>query len=565
MKKLNYDPSFKMECHTLIIAKNGMLTNRRKVMRIAIIGSGSGAFAAAIQASNKGNEVFIIEKGTIGGTCVNVGCVPSKIFIRAAEAAHVQSAHPFSGLGKAVTTFNRRALTMQQQARVEELRFAKYTSILEANKHIHLIPGFASFKDGHTLIIEAADGSKEELAADRILIATGSSAFIPNISGLKDTPYWTSTEALQTETQPESLAVIGGSVVALELAQAYARFGTKVTILARSTLLSKEDADIGVGLKAALEAEGIRILTHTVPTSVSHDAAGFHLTLPDTSVLTTNQLLVATGRHANTQQLNLAAAEVDVDAHGNVIIDDEMRTNVPHIFAAGDCTSQPQYVYVAAAAGSRAAANMLGRHVKLNLSIMPAVVFTDPQVATVGLTEAQASEQGLNVESRLLTLDNVPRALSAFNTAGFIKLVAEKRTGKILGAQILAHEGSETIQTVAVAMHANMRIRDLSRMLFPYLTMAEGLKLCAQTFTKNVNELSCCADTGVDDEEDEGVDCCAKPLSDTVEHDCCASASSSNASSQASYTSIFSPRPPDLNTEGDEEAAGSAHRAVPKT
>jgi mercuric reductase len=482
-------------------------------MRIAIIGSGSGAFAAAIHAASKGAEVFIIEMGTLGGTCVNVGCVPSKIFIRAAEAAHMQSSHPFSGLGKPAIHLDRRSLTLQQQARVEELRHAKYESILEANEHIHLIRGFAAFKDEHTLSIELTEGGIQELVADRILIATGSSPFIPDIPGLKDTPYWTSTEALQTEVQPKSLAVIGGSVVALELAQAYARFGTKVTLLARSTLLSKDDPTIGIGLKSAFENEGIIVLTHTIPTAIAYDHSGFRLTLPDTSVLTVDQVLVAAGRHANTPRLNLKAAKIAVDKFGNVIVDDEMRTNVPHIFAAGDCTSQPQYVYVAAAAGTRAAANMLGGHAKLDLSIMPAVVFTDPQVATVGLTEAQALEEGIQPESRLLTLDNVPRSLSAFNTSGFIKLVAEKGTGKILGAQILAHEGSEVIQTVAVAMKAKMTIKDLSQMLFPYLTMAEGLKLCAQTFTKNVKELSCCADAGIEDEKVEPKhDCCSKPV-----------------------------------------------------
>ncbi len=490
-------------------------------MRTLIIGSGSAAVAAAIHAASKGAEVFIIESEILGGTCVNVGCVPSKIFIRAAEAAHMQSNHSFAGLEKSAVVLDRRALTLQQQTRVEELRHAKYESILQANEHIHLIHGFASFKDAHTVRIQKSETEYEELTADSILIATGSSPYIPDISGLKDTPYWTSTEALQTEKQPQSLVVIGGSVVALELAQAYARLGTKVTILARSTLLSKDDPDIGRGLQAALEREGVIVLTHTVPTEVTHDASGFQLTLPDSQVLITEQLLVAAGRHANTPRLNLDAVGIVVDRDGNIVVDDEMRTNVPHIFAAGDCTIQPQYVYVAAAAGTRAAANMLRGHAKLNLSIMPAVVFTDPQVATVGLTEAQARERGIEAESRLLTLDNVPRSLSSFNTEGFIKLVAQKATGEILGAQILAHEGSEVIQTVAVAIKAKMTIKDLSQMLFPYLTMAEGLKLCAQTFTRNVKELSCCADAGIDDDEA----CCAAPTNPPLAS-CCHSPSS---------------------------------------
>ena len=170
-----------------------------------------------------------------------------------------------------------------------------------------------------------------------------------------------------------------------------------------------------------------------------------------------------------------------------------METSVANIYAAGDCSNMPQFVYVAAAAGSRAGINMTGGNAKLDLSTMPAVIFTDPQVATVGLTEEQAITGGFDVNSRVLDMENVPRALANFETDGFIKLVADKPTGKILGAQILAHEGGELIQSAALAIHNKMTVDDLANQLFPYLTMVEGLKLCAQTFSKDVKELSCCA------------------------------------------------------------------------
>jgi mercuric reductase len=184
---------------------------------------------------------------------------------------------------------------------------------------------------------------------------------------------------------------------------------------------------------------------------------------------------------------------VKTGSNGAIVIDDHMRTSVDHIYAAGDCTDQPQYVYVAAAAGTRAAINMTGGDVALDLAAMPAVVFTDPQVATVGLTETQAAEQDIAAESRTLDLENVPRALANFDTRGFIKLVAEKETGRLLGAQVLAREGGEIIQTAALAIRNRMTIRELADQLFPYLTMVEGMKLCAQTFTKDVKQLSCCA------------------------------------------------------------------------
>ena len=461
-------------------------------LKVAIIGSGSAAFAAAIRAVEAGVRVTIVEAGEIGGTCVNVGCVPSKIMIRAAHIAHLQGDNPFDGLKKQLALVDRRALVAQQQARVSELRYAKYESILQSNPGITLEQGFARFKDAHTLIVKQADGSEKELSADRILIATGRSPAIPGTPGLRDTPYWTSTDALVAEELPQHLIVHGASVVALELAQAFLRLGSRVTLVARSHLLSREDPAIGAGLQAVLEGEGMRILTDTKVKNVRFDGKLFQVDV-GSETLNGDRLLVATGRKPNTAGMNLERAGVNTDASGAVIVDDHMRTSVAHIHAAGDCTNQPQFVYVAAAAGTRAAINMTGGDAALDLSALPAVVFTDPQVATVGFSETQAARLGLETDSRTLSLDNVPRALANFDTRGFIKLVAEKGSGRLLGAQVLAAEGGEIIQTAVLAIRNGMTVQALAGELFPYLTMAEGLKLCAQTFFKDVKQLSCCA------------------------------------------------------------------------
>lgn len=467
-------------------------TTKETALKVAIIGTGSAAFAAAIRAAEEGAEVTVIEASTTGGTCVNVGCVPSKILIRAAHLAHLQAASPFAGISGQTPRIERRALAAQQQARVEELRHAKYESILETNPRIQLVRGFARFRNARTLVVKQQDGSERTLSADRILIASGRSPLIPDTPGLKDTPYWTSTEALLATDTPAHLIVQGGSVVALELAQAYLRLGSQVTLVARGTLLSREDPAIGAGLKAVLEAEGMRVLTDTAVKSVRFDGAQFLL---DTSAgtISGDRLLVATGRKPNTAGLELACADVKTDASGAIVVDDGLRTSVPHIYAAGDCTNAPQFVYVAAAAGTRAAINMTGGDAALDISVVPAVVFTDPQVATVGMSETQAASLGMATDSRTLTLDNVPRALANFDTRGFVKLVAEKGSGRLVGAQILAAEAGEIIQTAALAIRNRMTVGDLAGQLFPYLTMVEGLKLCAQTFAKDVKQLSCCA------------------------------------------------------------------------
>lgn len=466
---------------------------KSKQLHVAIIGSGSGAFASAIKAAEGGARVTIIEGAdVIGGCCVNVGCVPSKILIRAAQLAHQQRNNPFDGLENSHPQISRSLLAHQQTARVEELRGAKYQSILENNPALTLLKGYARFKNENTLLVKKADGSEEELIADRILIATGSTPSIPPINGLADTPYWTSTEALFAEELPDSLMVIGSSVIALEIAQAYARLGSHVTVLARHTLLYAEEPLLGEKLTECFEKEGIRVLNNTQASSVSYDGKSFSLDTNE-GTLTADKLLISTGRHANTVQLGLANVGVETQKDGAIVVNDKMETSTANIYAAGDCSNMPQFVYVAAAAGSRAGINMTGGDARLDLSTMPAVIFTDPQVATVGLTEEQAITGGFDVISRVLDMENVPRALANFETDGFIKLVADKPTGKILGAQILAHEGGELIQSAVLAIHNKMTVDDLAGQLFPYLTMVEGLKLCAQTFSKDVKELSCCA------------------------------------------------------------------------
>jgi len=464
-----------------------------KSLHIAIVGTGSGAFAAAIKAVEQGAHVTIIEGADIiGGTCVNIGCVPSKIMIRGAYIAHIQGRHNFDGLPFNRPVIDRKAMVRQQQEWVENLRYAKYESILESNPGINLLRGMARFKDVSTLVITEKNGSEKEIKADRILLAVGARPMIPDIKGLEGTPYWTSTEALIAEAVPKHLVVLGGSVVALELAQAFRHLGSEVTMMARSTLLSKDDVDIGKGLKSVLEDEGVVVRLNTVPENISHDGKHFAISIGQ-GIVYCDQLLVATGRRSNADTLALDNAGIAVADNGVIVIDDHMRTNVEYIYAAGDCTNQPQYVYVAAAAGTRAARNMTGENVAIDLSTMPAVVFTDPQVATVGLNEQQAIKQGLTVETSKLDLENVPRALANMDTRGFIKLVAEKETGRIIGCQVLAHEGGEIIQTATLAISNRMTIESLANQLFPYLTMVEGLKLTAQTFNKDVKQLSCCA------------------------------------------------------------------------
>jgi len=468
-------------------------TTLSKKQHIAIIGSGSAAFAAAIKATELGAKVTIIEAAdNIGGTCVNVGCVPSKIFIRGAHIADLQNNHNFKGIALNKPSINRKEMVKQQQQWVEKLRITKYENILNTNPDISLIKGFASFKDSFTLSVSRNDGSSIDVKADKFLLATGASADLPDLPGLTGTPFWTSTEALVAEEIPEHLLVIGASVVALEMAQAFHQLGSKVTILARHSLLSREDPAISEALTDIFNQQGMNVIPNTHVELVEYNNNSFILRTTN-GEYTGDKLLVATGRKANTSALSLENVGVKTDKSGRIIIDEYMRTNVEHIYAAGDCTTHPQFVYVAAAAGTHAARNMLDKPTALDLSIVPSVIFTNPQVATVGLSESNQNSFKSQIKSRTLTLENVPRAIANMNTHGFIKLVADKNTGRILGCQVIANEAGEIIQTAALAIQNKMTVQELADQLFPYLTMVEGLKLTAQTFFKDVKQLSCCA------------------------------------------------------------------------
>lgn len=460
---------------------------------VAVIGAGSAGFSAAITAADEGAQVALIGYGTIGGTCVNVGCVPSKALIRAAETLHIASAADrFDGIEASAKVTDWRATVKQKQGLVDNLRKAKYTDILPAHNSIAYLEGKAVFlKDGALTV----DG--QAIDARKIIIATGTRPAIPSIDGIENIPYLDSTTALELETLPASLLVIGAGYIGAEIAQVFARAGVKVTIISRRGLLPEAEPEISDALTDYFKDEGINVISGIAYDHIEDKGGLIALTVQDGNdfrEITSEKVLIATGRTPNTESLNLQGAGIDLTSNSGVKIDAQMRTTRDGVYAAGDVTGQDQFVYMAAYGAKIAAKNaMNGNSLSYDNSVMPAVVFTDPQVASVGLTEAQARKRDIDVRTSVLTLDNVPRALAARDTRGLIKLVADGKTGKLVGGHILAPEGSDSIQTVALAIKAGMTYEELGSMIFPYLTTVEGLKLAAQTFDMDVKKLSCCA------------------------------------------------------------------------
>jgi mercuric reductase len=459
---------------------------------LAVIGAGSAGFSAAITAAEQGANVALIGFGTIGGTCVNVGCVPSKALIRAMESVHqAGAAARFDGIRAEGHVADWAALVAQKDDLVAGLRQAKYADLLPAYNNIAYTQGAARLSEGGV----AVNGSL--VRAQKVIIATGARPAVPPIPGIESIDYLTSTTALDLKDLPKSLIVVGGGFVGVELAQVFARAGVKVTIVCRSRLLPAAEPEISAALTSYFEREGITVLGGVAYERCGKTDAGIALSIRKdgrTEVLAAEKLLVATGRSPNVEQLGLAEAGVRQCQSGAILVDDRMRTSRKGTYAAGDVTGRDQFVYMAAYGAKLAAKNALnGDSLVYDNSAMPEVVFTDPQMASVGLTEAAAKAAGRQVATSVLTLDNVPRALAARDTRGLIKLVADATKRRLLGAHILAPEGADSIQTAAMAIKAGMTVEQLGETIFPYLTTVEGLKLAAQTFNKDVKMLSCCA------------------------------------------------------------------------
>ncbi|NOZ33459.1 MAG: mercury(II) reductase [Alphaproteobacteria bacterium] len=460
---------------------------------LCVIGAGSAGFSAAITAANQGAKVALIGYGTIGGTCVNFGCVPSKALIRAVEVLHMaSSAARFNGITANARITDWKALVAQKQALVDELRQAKYADLLPAYKTLTYIEGKAAFLPDGSLAVNGTP-----LAAEKIILATGARPAIPPIPGMADIAFLTSTTALELEELPGSLLVIGAGYIGVEIAQIFARAGVAVTLFSRRGLLPEAEPEISKALTGYFNKEGISTEIVTAYDRIETGSAGIVLHVDrdeNTETFDAEEVLIATGRTPNIDGLNLDAAGIAINSKGGVLVDAHMQTTRPGVYAAGDVTGTDQFVYMAAYGARIAAENAMGNaEQRYDNSAMPAVVFSDPQIASVGHTQASATAAGFTVKTSVLTLDNVPRALAARDTRGVIKLIADAKSKKLLGAHILAPEGADTIQTAVMAIKAGMTYSELGATIFPYLTNVEGLKLAAQTFDMNVKNLSCCA------------------------------------------------------------------------
>ena len=464
---------------------------------LIIIGSGSTAFAAALRATGYGARVLLFEKSALGGTCINWGCIPSKTLIHAALFNYEAARGASFGLGgdsKACMPDAER-LFRHREAVVAELRQERYLNVLDRMQSLELVKGTARLLDNRTV---SCDDRKYR--AERILIAVGGSPRIPDLPGLEKCDYLTSRSALLLKKLPASLVIIGGGVVAVELGQMYHRLGCRVTILEHGPrLLPAVEHELSAALEDILAKEGIKAVTDVSFCAVdSH--GGMNTVSADVNnhrhTFTCERLLLAVGTAPATGDIGLEQAGVTVDRKGFVQVDDKMRTAVPGIWAAGDAVGRMMIASVGAREGIVAVDDMFnpGCGCSMDYLAAPMAIFTDPEVAMVGYGEAQAAKAGFDCQVNVMPVSAIPKAHVVGQTDGVIKMIADRMTGRLLGVHLICHRGADMINEAALAFRLKATVDDLAATMHVYPSIGEGLRLCAQGFSRDISRLSCCAE-----------------------------------------------------------------------
>lgn len=481
------------------VAENGNKnTNSNNHFDLIIIGGGSAASAAAIRANELGLTTLLVNgRLPVGGTCVNVGCVPSKFLIRAAESVHHGSHSNFNGITPSKPTIDFKKIIQQKKELVAELQQKKYINILKTLEKVTVLEGIAEFVDEKTIIVN----NKDKYTAIKFIIATGATTQIPTIEGLDKIGYLTNITLFDLKENPQSLTIMGAGYIGLEIAMAYNRLGVKVRVIEFTdrVLRASQTPDISAELEIHMKNEGIEFYPNfrTIKFEKSGNDTVIHCKCADGSVtkhIESGHIVVATGTTPNTKKLGVEKTGLQLTKSGHIQVNEKMETNIANIYAAGDVANTPPFVYTAAYEAKIAVENAFTEaNLKTDYSAMPWVVFTDPQVAGVGMDEKEAEAKKIPFEVSSLPMTEVPRCIVAMDTRGFIKLIRNPETDKLLGARIVAPEGSELVMEIALAIKYGITVAELAKMMHPYLTLSEAVKLAAIAFGKEVGTLSCCA------------------------------------------------------------------------
>lgn len=462
---------------------------------LIILGSGSTAFAAALRATSHGARVLMVEKSVLGGTCINWGCIPSKTMIHVAQFLHEARLGAAVGLGIQCGGVDYERLCAHRDQVVQKLRKERYLDVLQNAPGLELVKGTARFLDRHSVEV-----NEQRYRAERFLVAVGGFPYVPPIPGLDCCDYLTSRSSLLMKRLPASLVIIGGGVIAVELGQMFHRLGCRVTILEHGPrILPTAEPEPARALREVLAGEGIKVVTDVAFCSVAKVG---DLTVVNADVqdrrheYTCERLLLAVGTAPASRGIGLERAGVKMDRKGFILTDRQMRTSAPGIWAAGDVTGGMMIATVGAREGIVAVDDMFdpGCGCAMDYLAAPMTVFTDPEVGIVGHGEESARQAGFDVQVNVMPVSAIPKAHVTGHTAGVIKMVADRNTGRLLGVHLACHRGAELINEAALALSRRLSVDELAAMPHVYPSIGEGLKLCAQGFNRDISRLSCCAE-----------------------------------------------------------------------
>lgn len=445
-----------------------------------VIGTGQGGSPLAIRLGESGRKTAVIERGAFGGTCVNVGCTPTKSYVASARAAHVARHAAELGVQVSGTVSVDLAAVKARKDRIIGQSREGVEKWLRDADNVTVFNGHARFTGGHTLSISGPDGALiDELSADEIFINTGTRAVVPPLEGLERIRYYTNSNLLELTELPEHLVIVGGSYIALEFAQIFRRFGSRVTVLVRGErVLTREDADFAESVRKVLAREGVEFRFGVQPSRVEphphhqNDVCiGFEQNVP---ALEASHLLFATGREPNTDDLGLAAAGIAVDKHGTIPVDGQLRTNVPGVWAIGDVNGRGAFTHTSYDDFQIVAANLIdGGSRSVDTRIMAYAVFVDPPLARVGMSEAEVRKDGRPALIATMPMSRVGRARERGETDGFMKVMVDAQSKRILGAAIHGIEGDEAIHTFIDIMTAGAAYPTLQFAMHVHPTVSE--------------------------------------------------------------------------------------------
>jgi pyruvate/2-oxoglutarate dehydrogenase complex dihydrolipoamide dehydrogenase (E3) component len=435
-----------------------------------IVGAGQAGPPLAGRLTDAGQTVAVIERKLVGGTCVNTGCIPTKTLVASAHAAHLARRGAEYGVGTGEITVD----MAKVKARKDKIMIDDRSGVeswLEGMKGGTLIRGHARFEGPHTISVDG-----RVLEADRIFLNVGGRAVVPDLPGLSDMDYMTNVGVLELDTVPEHLVIIGGSYIALEFAQMYRRFGARVTVIEKGPrLTSKEDEDVSATIKAILEAEGIDVVVDATAIQFTKRNSGFQVIPRDgAEPISGTHLLVAVGRQPNTDDLGLDNAGVEINERGYVVVDDELRTNVEHIWAMGDCNGRGAFTHTSYNDFEIVAANLLDNEPrKVSDRIPTYALYIDPPLGRAGKTVDEVRKSGRKALVGFRPMTRVGRAVEKGETQGFMKVVVDAENGKILGAAILGVGGDEVIHSILDVMSAGAPYTTLTHTVHIHPTVSE--------------------------------------------------------------------------------------------